>query len=163
MDCEILPGVQAREVIAAHDQGEGVLWPALSHEGQRIRGVVGLGQVQLEAAGHQAGFAQHGNARHGQAMLLRTELAVLLERILGRYHQPHLIQLGDLEHVLGDGHVPHVRWVEGAKETTDVHALRSGVWGVSELARNARTSLDASWQAWSRSSFTITASNGPGR
>ena len=72
---------------------------------------------------------------------------VLLEGVLWCDHEPHPIESLRAQHVLGNGHVPNVRGIEGAEETADVH-----------LSKKVRTICSAAWQARCSSSFTTTLS-----
>ena len=88
----VLPGMETGEVVAADDEAEPVVRPAMPHEAQAIRSVVGLRQVDLEAAGHQSILTLHRQPYHGKPMGIGAQRSVFLEGVLGCHHQPHLVQ-----------------------------------------------------------------------
>ena len=83
--------------------------------------------MELVVAGAQPWFIIQGELYEPEPLVVVEQLPVLLQRVLGRHHKPHLIESGLAEQCLGQPDVPVVDGIEGTAEESDVHGV--GVMG----------------------------------
>ena len=91
---------------------------------QRMVGVGGTRQGELEVAGSERGVGGYGKARHCQSLLLVEQGEVKLQGVLWAHHEPYFVHQALLADVGREGGVPEVDGVERTSEDADaLHAL----------------------------------------
>jgi len=112
----VFPLVEAGEDIGTGKQDKFVRGVFLLDIGQRIDGIGGLRQVEFDVGGFEPGLVLHRHVDHIQPVDIGQERRFLLERIVRRDDKPHILDVGELDHVAGDHQVPEMDWVEGSEK-----------------------------------------------
>ena len=76
--------------------------------------------MHLGVAGTHTVVVVDGHTHHLHTVVVFEQRLALLEWILGRYHKPHFVHIGQLKHRVGHNQVPYVDRVERAEKQTDV-------------------------------------------
>ena len=87
--------------------------------------------MQFIVAGFQPCLSLQGSLKQFQPDVVGKQAACRLERVLGRKHQPHLIQCQRLQQLAGKGYVSRMDGIEGASK--QAYFPLSDSWGVGWL------------------------------
>src|SRR6185503_12329979 len=87
------------------------------------------GPIELEPGGAEAGAPFERELEHAEAMVRRRQGGRILVRRGGGGHEPDLVEVLALAHLLGGAQVPEMHRVEGAAENADAAGRgHSRIW-----------------------------------
>src|SRR5665213_274542 len=117
----ILPAVELREIVSAHDPDQAQAGSAAAQICNRVEGIAGADD-SFETADIDARIVGH-QARSLGAFVEIVQAAVLLERIARGHQPPYPVEVQSLECKQADGAMRGVWRIERAAEQTVAHAL----------------------------------------
>lgn len=108
----MIPTAEHFPVVGSYEERELAVGVGGEERLQRVPHIGGTRQGELEVAGFQLGVGGERHAGHLQTEAVVEEVATLLQRILRRHHQPHLVKSRKLSHLAGYGDVSVVYGIE---------------------------------------------------
>src|SRR4051812_19190557 len=90
---------------------------------KRLDGIAWLGKMKLYVGNLQLVVVRDGSLHHVKPVKLMKQSFAWLHRILRRYNEPHLGEIGVLGHDIGQDKMPHVNGIKRAEEETGFHVL----------------------------------------
>lgn len=141
------PAMELRQIVRAHQPDEAVIRIEPRQLGERVGGIAGLHPL-LDRGGTDRRMPRH-RPRRCHARLERRHAGLVLERIAGRDHPPHFVQIERAQGMERQPPMPAMRRIERAPEKSDAFQRVT-----SQSSRSWRMRRISSLSPFSR--YTIT-------
>ncbi len=112
-----LPAVELRQIVCSHQPDEAMIGVQAGQLGERIGGEAGLHPL-LDRGDANRGVPCH-RPRRGHARLERRHARLVLQRVTGRNHPPHLVKIECTDGMQRQPPMPTMRRIERAPEKSD--------------------------------------------
>lgn len=147
-----LPAMELREIVRAHQPDEAVIRIEPGQFGERVGGVARLHPL-LDRGGADRCMPRH-RPRRGHARLERRHAGLVLQRIAGRDHPPHFVEIERAQGMQRQPPMPSMRRIERASQKSDAFQRVT-----SQSLRSWRMRRISSFSPFSRYTITYGVSN----